>query len=245
MISSPNPTKTNVNIRSWAGCILQSLKSDWLWEWPVFSHPGPLKWTISIMWWVVDKVVVYLEASYISYVITSCFNEASVFNWLNNILLPFFAIHFLEIVSIIENYTWHDMITTLNFPLSFHRKKIKQLLLFTIRVVNNRYVYFYSSLVKGIIVTVTINKINKYFDSQGKHRKEVIFRQVYCPPSFWWVWLREQLTLWTSIFVLWSSCTFTILCFRCSGHKAHTILSPQMICVLNQVCVDGYEEKTV
>ena len=36
-------------------------------------------------------------------------------------------------------------------------------------LVNKRYVYFYSSVVKGMIVIVNIYKL--YFDSEGKHCK--------------------------------------------------------------------------
>ena len=85
----------------------------------------------------------------------------------------------------------------------------------------------------------------KYFDSQGKHRKvEVIFRHIYCPPVPLLMGLAKGTTyplnkLFCPLVILY----FHILCFRCSGHKPHTILSPQMICLLNQVCVDGYEVK--
>ena len=122
-----------------------------------------------------------MKASYISFVIKSkCFHEASVFNWLYDILLPFCAIHFLEIVLIIENYMCDDMIATLNCSLVISQKKIKQLLSFTYGLVNNRYVYLYRSLVKGIIVTVNIYNI---LIVKGNIAKvEVIFSHIYCPP---------------------------------------------------------------
>ena len=127
-------------------------------------------------------------------------------------------------------------------PLSFHRKKIKQLLSFTYGLVNNRYVYLYRSLVKGIIVTVNIYNI---LIVKGNIAKvEVILSHIYCPPIPLLMGVAKGTTyplnkLFRPLVILY----FHILCFRCSGHKPHTILSPQMICLLNQVCVDGYEVK--
>lgn len=73
---------------------------------------------------------------------------------------------------------------------------------------------------------------------------EVIFRPIYCPPVPLLMGLAKGTTyplnkLFCPLVILY----FHILCFRCSGHKPHTILLPQMICLLNQVCVDGYEVK--